>query len=101
MGGAVVGLTYSHGTTRHGNDAATVRQCLNDNGHLQLWANDDMDHRARVCEVSPGVFGLQIVKLIAGKWEEITAYIPRQAVGLEGIGKYLAEIGYKIVWSVK
>lgn len=99
VGAATIGLAYSHGTVKHGTEADQVRQCLNDHGHMQLWSHDDWEHKARVCEVEPGVFGVQIVKLIAGKWEEITAYIPRQATG--GIAKYLEEIGYRLVWSAK
>ncbi len=92
---ATIGTSISHAIARHGMDAAAVHQCLDKNGHSSLWMNPYNDHYIRVCNMQDGRAGIQVVKKVGGKWEEITAYIPKKAGDLV---KFLTDSGAELVW---
>lgn len=94
----VVGLMFSHGTAKHGASAETVRQCLDDKGQIRTY-DLDYDKKARICEIEPGMFGIQIIRKYKGKWEEITAYVADQFNTLEQIDAYLRDMGYVLRWT--
>lgn len=87
-----VGQSISH-AFKHGADAEAVHQCLNRNGHSSLWMNPYNEHYLRVCDLPDGRAGLQVVKKVRGKWEEITAFIPK-----EQIMKYLSDCDAVLIW---
>lgn len=89
-----VGTSISH-AFQHGADALMVQQCLDHKGHSSLWVNPYNDHYIRVCELDDGRVGLQVVKKVKGKWEEVTAFIPKRA---GDIVKYLVDSGAELVW---
>ena len=65
---------YSHGELKHGTAALTVRQCIDQNGPLQVWQNPQSGSQARICELAPGLFGIQIIEKFQGKWQELTSF---------------------------
>lgn len=89
----VVGQSISH-AFKHGIDAEAVHQCLDKHGHNSLWMNPYNEHYIRVCNMEDGRAGIQVVKKVMGKWEEVTAYIPKA----EDLVKYLTDSGAQLVW---
>lgn len=90
-----IGITISH-AGKHGTDALMVQQCLINKGHSSLWVNPYNDHYIRVCDLDDGRVGIQVIKKILGKWEEITSFIPRHSGDFE---KYLVNSGAELVWD--
>lgn len=94
---AGVGLAVSHGIEKHGQYAAAVHSCINRGGTIQQWHNPDTGRFARVCQIGPELFGIQIIDQIDGQWEEITAFIKRKMTRLEQVERYMRNTGYQIM----
>ena len=94
-GSVVLGV---HATTKHGNDARQVRECLNQGWELQLWYNPDLDRYIRVCMIQDGRFGLQVVEAVKGNWREITSFVKNKLRTIQQVEKYLANGGANKLW---
>lgn len=92
-----VGLAISHGVERHGEAALTVRNCLNRGGEIQRWQNENTGRIARVCQIGPETFGIQIIEEIEGRWEEITSFIKNKFRCVSKVERYLQNTGYEII----
>lgn len=90
----VVDFTESHGVKKHGISAVQIRKCLENNGPLRDWVNPVTGRRARVCEVEPGRFGVQILEFKDGAWREITAFAKDKMRSLDQVLRYLSNRGY-------
>lgn len=97
--GAVVGTALSHATERHGTDAQSVRDCIEQQGYMQVWWNADNEHRIEVCQVDEHTWGLRVLKRISGKWQEITAFVRHQATTIEEVDQYLTNSGANMTWT--
>jgi len=77
-----------------------LRNCLSDQGAMQIWQNPDTGRYAFVCKIQPNLFGIQIAIPDAdGVWQEITAFIKRKMSRIEQVEKYLENAGYvKVRW---
>jgi hypothetical protein len=93
----VVGTTYSHAVTKHGEDAIRVQNCMDTKGPMQVWHNPETNHVINVCEVEPGLFGLDVWALIDGKWERITSFLKNKMSKPEQIWNYLTNSGARRV----
>src|SRR3972149_8636488 len=89
-----VGYAISHGPERHPGEAEQVRQCLNQNGTLQVWMNPDTGRLANVCQVGPSLFGIQIIQKAKEGWDEITGFTKPKMKRLEQVMQYLRNTGY-------
>ena len=89
----VVGLTMSHAITKHGEDAQRVNDCMDNQGPLQEWHNIANNHTIYICEVEPGVYGLDILANINGRWERITSFIKSKMTRLDQVENYLRNSG--------
>jgi len=67
-------IPQDHAFLRHGDDAATIRRCLDDNGAYQTWAKADGTFY-QVCKLPDGRWGLQAIIRDAGRWVEKTAFV--------------------------
>lgn len=99
--GTITGLILlgSHATNRHGNEAVRIRQCLEQQGPIQEWQDNERDDiRILVCELEPepcprwGVMIAQIwPSLITGcDMRERSSYVPRDG-SPERVTEYLEE----------
>ncbi len=69
-------LVNSHAVIRHGDDALAIRSCLDTKGEYQVWKSlTDPNKFFRICELKPGLFGLQVVQCVLGGNCEKTAFI--------------------------
>lgn len=93
-GVGVVDFSKSHGVKKHGISALQIRRCLHQNGPLHDWVNPVTGRRARVCEVEPGRFGVQILEFRDGAWREITAFAKDKMRSLDQVLRYLSNGGY-------
>jgi hypothetical protein len=94
----MVGTVYSHAVTKHADDALRVRECLNDKGHMQVWYNFENQHYLRLCEVQPGMFGIQVLARIDHQWQEISGFVKEKFHRLEQVERYLTNSGAVKVW---
>jgi hypothetical protein len=89
----------AHAVEKHGDEAERVRQCLNDKGEIQVWFRPGTDRYIRVCEVEPGMFGIQIVRKDGWIWKEITSFIKNKFHRLDLIERYLSNQGAVKIWT--
>jgi hypothetical protein len=94
--GTAVGMTYTHGDTKHGSDAQKTRQCLDNNGALQSWYNSNTNRCAYVALLAgteeEGRFGIQVVN--QADEEEVTAFAKNKMTRLDQVVQYLKNAGY-------
>jgi len=88
-----VDMASSHGEQRHGSAAVQVRDCLT-KGAMQEWVNPQTGRHARLCEISPGRYGIQIIEQEGGIWREVTAFIKDKMTSLDQVSRYLTNSGY-------
>ena len=95
----IAGIDYanSHGPERHPGDAEQVRECLNKNGVLQLWANPTTGRRAQICQIGPTLFGVQIIQKAGDKWDELTAFLKPKMSRIEQVMQYMRNTGYDLL----
>ena len=96
--GLAVVQVKSHAVIRHGEDAISIRACLDKNGEYQVWKSiSDPNKFFRICEIEPGKFGFQIVQCVRGgvcektaftkgegKWPELVKYLKKIAEQFDG-----------------
>src|SRR3972149_2826986 len=84
-----------HADITHPGEAESVRQCISRNGVFQLWEMGDKQYR--VCQITPGVFGIQvIIKDAQGAWREVTSFIRKihsKPADLGSVMDYLTKLG--------
>lgn len=95
---AVAVQTNSHAVLKHGEEAITIRKCLEKNGEYQTWkSRTDPFKFFRICKLGPNSFGLQIVQCLTtgvcektafvkgdGTWAELTRYLSKMATRFNG-----------------
>lgn len=91
----VVDLARSHAELRHGTQAEQVRECIQRKGILQEWYNPLTNRYARVCQLKPTLFGLQIVQQRGGVWQEVTSFLKSKLTRLDQVEQYLRNTGYE------
>ena len=91
----LVDYAQSHGEVKHGSHAEQIRDCIQRNGFLQEWYNPLTNRRARVCQLKPTLFGLQIVQERGGVWQEVTSFLKSKLTRLEQVEQYLRNTGYE------
>lgn len=84
------GGAISHAIERHGADAVSVKNCLNQNGPAQVWYQPTNQRWANICQVGD-LFGMQITN---GIGDEITAFIKNKMRRLDQVEQYLTNRGY-------
>ena len=68
-------LVNSHAVIKHGDEALKIRSCL-EKGEYQVWKSlTDPNKFFRICELEPGLFGLQVVQCLLSGTCEKTAFI--------------------------
>jgi hypothetical protein len=82
-----------HADKRHGVNAQTVRDCLEENGAVEELYNPETERYARVCNLSNGGYGVRICSAYDGC--EITAFPKEKMSQLEQVVHYLQNVGYK------
>lgn len=92
VGLLMLAMTLSpHAIERHGSDAVRVRECLDDQGAVQVWLNPATGRSAHICILDVGRYGVQIQNQAGG---EITSFIKEKLVRMDQVLKYLANQGY-------
>ena len=96
---AVAVLPQVHAELRHGSDALSIRQCLDQRGPQQVWRSNDRTTFYRLCQLDDGRWGLQaaiwdkvldrLVEKTAfvkgeGSWSELTQYLAKFATRYTG-----------------
>ena len=93
-----VGLAITHADVKHGSEAATVRQCLDNGNRIEVWWNPSNAHRIELCKVDDSLYGLRVLKNVNGKWEEITAFLKSKMSNLSQVEQYLTNSGAEKIW---
>lgn len=95
---AMLDTANSHAITKHGTDGMLVRECLDNNGPLGVFSHKtDKSRELWLCEIEPGVYGIQIRKLInSSQHDEITAFVKNKMRKLEDVLRYINNSGYDI-----
>jgi len=93
-----VGTALSHADLKHGSEAATVRQYLDNGNRIEVWWNPSNAHRIELCQVDKDLYGLRVLKNVDGKWEEITAFLKSKMSNLSQVEQYLTNSGATKIW---
>ncbi|KKK73628.1 hypothetical protein LCGC14_2891940 [marine sediment metagenome] len=92
---AVSVLVSDHAVKKHGDDALAIRSCLDTKGEYQIWkSKTDLNKFFRICELEPGMFGLQVVQCLLSGACEKTAFIKGDG-SWGALMKYLGRIATK------
>jgi len=82
-------LPASHAVIRHGDDALAVRQCLRERGPALVFRDRvERDKYYLMCELPDGRWGLQVVKDLKTRLQEITSFIRRDPT-FQGVKTYI------------
>jgi hypothetical protein len=95
---ATIGLSISHAEARHGSDALTVRNCLENNGPDLIFDNPTRGTKMVVCYLDDNHYGIQIIRKVNGKWEEVTAFIRRNAKSWDDLLDWAEGTGAHLRW---
>jgi hypothetical protein len=80
-----------HATQKHGEDAWTVRECINNNGPIESWDNPDTNRTAHIVCTPEGKFGIQICE----RNVEITCFLKNKMKVIDQVHTYLKNAGFK------
>jgi len=97
LSAVAVDLSSSHGEAKHHDAAVMVHTCINQNGVMQEWVNPNSGRRARVCEIQPGKFGIQVIEQKGGAWREVTAFLKDKMTSATQVARYLRNAGYTLM----
>jgi len=90
-----VDVSTSHGHKKHRSSSLSIRQRIDQDGALLVWANPVNGRHARVCRMEAGIFGIQIIQLsVTGNWQEVTCFTKSKMTRIEQIKQYLKNTGY-------
>ena len=65
-----------HAIRKHGQEARAIRQACDSGGQVQLWQALERPNKFyRVCQIAPGVFGLQIIECTKRGIRERSAFV--------------------------
>lgn len=94
-----VDLSSSHGEAKHHDAAVMVHTCILKKGVMQEWINLGLetDRRARICEIQPGKYGIQVIENKDGTWREVTAFIKDKMTSIDQVMRYLSNAGYTLI----
>ena len=92
------GTALSHADLKHGSEAATVRQYLDNGNRIEVWWNPSNAHRIELCQVDKDLYGLRVLKNVDGKWEEITDFLKSKMSNLSQVEQYLTNSGATKIW---
>jgi hypothetical protein len=74
----LIGINISHGFTKHWDTYDSAKNCFNNNGAQLIIRSEEWPEKAKLYCLIPGEgIAIQVVKLINGKWEEITSYVTK------------------------
>lgn len=82
----------AHAIARHGNDAWTVRTCLDNNGPVQVWRAFDKATYYLICQTGNQEYGIQPVAkdggektaFIKGAWNDTIKYLSKFGTRFNG-----------------
>lgn len=83
----------AHAVAKHGDEALLVRQCLEKNGPMQIWRQDN-GRLAQVCLLPDGKFGISI----DDDSGNVTAFIKNKMRTLRQVEQYLRNKGAQLIW---
>jgi len=72
---SLIVVVHEHAVQRHGSDAESIRQCLDDKGPYQLWRNLDGQTYYKLCQFDDSRWGLQAIVKEGDVWHEKTAFV--------------------------
>lgn len=70
-----------HSIKRHGEDAAKIHKCLDNNGPEQLWKITGYkrpNHFIETCKLDDGRWGLRIIQRTLKGWQEKTSFVVKR-----------------------
>lgn len=81
-----------HAVMKHGNDALAVRNCLDNNGPVQVWRTFDKATYFLICKTGDREFGIQPVTkdgfektaFIKGAWNDTMKYLGKLGTKFTG-----------------
>jgi hypothetical protein len=82
VAGAAVAVRASpHALQKHGEDAAMIHRCLDDNGPSEIWRSASWrtpNKYFQVCQIGPDRWGFRIIEWLErrGVWKERTSFSP-------------------------
>lgn len=82
-----------HALERHGNEAVMVKQCLDQNGPLQIWQQPN-GRVAKVCQLDNGQYGILIED---ANGNNITAFVKNKSRTLQQVMQYLRNKGAQLI----
>ncbi len=95
---AVAVVPTMHAVIRHGDDALAIRNCFNNGGPTQTWADlVDPNLFYRACRLPDGRWGLQVFR-----WREATRHFVERTAFIKGDGgegalvRYLSRFAQRI-----
>jgi hypothetical protein len=83
----------SHAVTKHGENAIRVSDCMDNNGPIQEWYNPANNHTVYICQIEPGLFGIDVLAQIEGRWERITSFCKEKLKTLADVERYMKNTG--------
>jgi putative hemolysin len=91
-------ITYgAHAVTKHGTDADAVRECMENDGPMQVWVKPD-GRVMNICKLPDGRFGV----MVTDGTREITSFIYRAGKGcktiLAQVENYLRNMGAQRIY---
>ena len=96
----VVDTTRSHAEQRHGQDGIAVRNCIDSGNIHSTWWNPRTGNYIQVCNLNGDdhTWGIRVLRRAGKGWEEITAFIRRQAASWGEMEDYLIDSGAVLTW---
>ena len=96
--GSIFAVQLGYHANKH-SDAEWVRECLKQNGTLQLWQIGNSNKFYRVCTDNQGHYGIQaVIREGEDIWNEITAFGKNKMHTIEKVMQYLKNCGATRIW---
>lgn len=94
-----IGYGFSHGVTKHEEEAIITRNCLDNNGPNMVFQKTRNANRfLRICQIDDNLWGIQIVDKIGKKFEEVTAFF--REGDLESVSHYAVSSKTRLFWQI-
>jgi hypothetical protein len=77
-----------HAVEKHGQDAILVRQCMENDGPVQIWVMPD-GRVENICRMNDGRWGI----MVTDGFHEVTSFIKNKMTRLSQIEQYLRNLG--------
>jgi len=88
----------AHAITKHGEEAQRVHDCIQRGGSIQTWYNPYSDRYLELCELEPGLYGIQISVKHGFEWRQVTSFIKNRLHRLDLVERYLENSGAYKIW---